>query len=348
MDPVGFGVIGCSSIARRRFIPALRRSPHRLVAVASRSAERAAAFGAEFGADAVTGYEALLRRDDVEAVYVSVPTGLHRRWAEAALRAGKHVLVEKPLATSPEDAEAVFAAAGGLVVAENRMFAEHPQHAEVAALVAGGAIGELRVVTAGMAVPPLPPSDVRHRADLGGGALLDVGYYPLHAALLFDDFSAVAAVSRAGSGVDTEGTALLLAPSGATAQVVYGFRHGYRSFYELWGSRGRIVLERAFTPPEDFAPVLRLERQEGVELRTLPAADQFRLALERFARFVRGTADPAPHRERTLRGLALLARVRELGGQARLDYSAGASSASVAVRVAPGGPAGVHAEPSRV
>jgi len=315
VDHVRFGVIGCSSIARRRFIPALLRSPHRLTAVASRSPARAEEFGTAFGVAAVTGYEALLRRDDVDAVYVSVPTGLHRQWTEAALRAGKHVLVEKPLATSAAEGEAVFAtaSAAGLVVMENRMFAAHPQHTEVATLLAEGAIGELRVITTAMAVPPLPADDIRHRADLGGGALLDVGYYPLHAALLFGDFSAVSAIRRSASGVDVSGTALLT-DGRVSAQVVYGFEHAYRSFYELWGSRGRIVLERAFTPPETHQPVLRLERQDNVELRTLPAADQFRLALEEFAACVLGTADPTAHRNRTLRGLSLISQVRALGG----------------------------------
>ncbi|MGQ0840985.1 Gfo/Idh/MocA family protein [Actinokineospora sp.] len=309
---VRFGVLGCSSIARRRFLPALARSSARLTAVASRDPGRAAAFAAEFDCAPVPGYDALLARDDIDAVYVSVPTGLHTEWARAALAAGKHVLVEKPLATTHAEGVALFGGAGGLVVMENRMFAHHRQHADVADLMP--AIGSLRAVTAAMAIPPLPATDVRYRPELGGGALLDVGYYPLHAALMFAgaDLEVVGATQTIHTGheVDVGGTALLRAPDGVTAQVIFGFEHGYRSFYELWGTRGRITLERAFTPGETWRPTLRIERHGATEVRTLPPADQFRAAIEVFAGAVTGTWGLGAHTARTLAGLALIDAVR--------------------------------------
>ncbi|MGP4020962.1 Gfo/Idh/MocA family protein [Saccharopolyspora sp. 5N708] len=312
MNAVRFGLLGCSSIARRRFLPALARSSSRLVAVASRDSDRAARFGAEFGAEAERGYDELLARDDIDAVYLSVPTGLHARWALAAVQAGKHALVEKPFATTRADGERVLAAAAdrGVQVMENRMFAAHPQHDAVAALVADGAIGALRAITAVMAIPPLPPEDIRYRADLGGGALLDVGYYPLHAALLHggEQLSVVGATRRRSdsSDVDVSGAVLLRSASGVTAQVLYGFEHSYRSAYELWGDTGRIVLERAFTPPPTWQPVVRLEQQDRVEQRTLPPCDQFREALESFVGAVRGAHDLTAHHRRTLAGLSLI------------------------------------------
>jgi len=89
------------------------------------------------------------------------------------------------------------------------------------------------------------------------------------------------------------------------------FTHAYRASYELWGERGRIVLERAFTPTAGWQPVLRLEQQDRVELRTLPAEDHFRGALDAFLAAVRGRQDPTGHGERTLAGLALLDAVRD-------------------------------------
>ncbi|MCP2167712.1 Gfo/Idh/MocA family protein [Goodfellowiella coeruleoviolacea] len=157
--PVRFDVLGCARVAWRHFLPALALARGAsLTAVASRDQGRAERFAREFGCAAVTGYRALLDRDDVDAVYLPLPTGLHARWAAEALRAGKHVLVEKPMATTRADAEELVELARrvGRCVAENRMFAHHPQHEAVRALVADGAIGALRVVTSAMAVPPLP------------------------------------------------------------------------------------------------------------------------------------------------------------------------------------------------
>jgi NDP-hexose-3-ketoreductase len=319
-ENVRFGLLGCSSIAARRFLPALAGSSARLTAVASRDRCRAQAFAARFAAVAAAGYQDLLDRDDVDAVYLSVPTGRHAQHARAALAAGKHVLVEKPLAVNAADGAAVLAAAraGGLVAMENRMFAEHSQHAAVAGLVADGALGQLRVLTAAMAIPPLPAEDIRYRADLGGGALLDVGYYPLHAALMYltGPLTVVGATRQSDPRYDVEvaGTALLRDPAGVPAHLTYGFTHAYRSNYELWGERGRIVLERAFTPAAGWQPVLRLEQQDRVEVRTLAAADQFRGALDLFLAAIRGEQDLTAHGRRTLAGLALLDAVRTASG----------------------------------
>ncbi|WP_229397728.1 Gfo/Idh/MocA family protein [Micromonospora okii] len=315
-EDVRIGLLGCSSIAARRFLPALAASPARLTAVAARDAGRAAEFAARFGGTPARDYRELLERDDVDAVYVSVHTGGHAALARAALAAGKHALVEKPLATTEADGAAVLAAAraAGRVVMENRMFVHHGQHATAAGLVADGAIGELRVLSAAMAIPPLPAGDIRHRADLGGGALLDVGYYPLHAALLHlaGPLAVVGATRQTDPRYDVEvgGAALLRDATGVAAHLTYGFTHAYRSSYELWGERGRIVLERAFTPAAGWQPVLRLERQDRVELRTLPAEDHFVGALGEFLAAVRGERDLAAHGERTLAGLALIDAIR--------------------------------------
>ncbi|MFD5829638.1 Gfo/Idh/MocA family protein [Lentzea sp. NPDC060358] len=314
-----FGVLGCAEIAWRRTLPSLVSCEDaRLVVVASRDADKAARFASRFGCEAAHGYESVLERDDVDAVYLPLPTGLHREWCAKALRAGKHVLVEKPVAVDHQEALelATLAERHGVALLENRGFAHHTQHDAVRKLVADGVIGELRGFTSTMGIPPPPRHDVRHRADLGGGALLDVGYYPVSAAQLFvhQDLRVLGAhlVRDDETGVDVSGEALLVSPNGVPAHLSFGMRHAYRTHYELWGSKGRIVLERPFSAPDHWQPVVRLERQDRSEQLTLPPCAQFTALFRAFATAVRSDpAHRAAHLDPSVRAAALLTAIRD-------------------------------------
>ncbi|MFF2732209.1 Gfo/Idh/MocA family protein [Streptomyces sp. NPDC058008] len=287
--PVRIGVLGASSIAWRRTLPALLdAADSTVVAVASREREKAERFAARFGCAAVHGYESLLERDDIDAVYVSVPNSLHHPWVRRLLMRDKHVLAEKPLTTRPADTAALIglAAERGLVLRENIAFVHHGLHRRVAELVEGGRIGRLRHIDAAFCFPPLPGTDVRYRADLGGGALLDAGLYPVRLAQYFlgDELTVAGAVLRDDpvSGVDVAGSAVLAASTGETVTLSFGFEHGYGARYTLWGSTGRLCVDRAFTPPPAMAPVVRIEEQDHAEEITLPAEHQFAASASSF------------------------------------------------------------------
>ncbi|MFJ2773223.1 Gfo/Idh/MocA family protein [Streptomyces sp. NPDC087300] len=301
MKTIRIGVLGCADIARRRMLPAMAaRDGVRVAAVASRDAARARQLAAPYDARPVTGYAELVERDDIDAVYVPLPAALHERWTEAALRAGKHVLAEKPLTTASAATGRLveLAAASGLALMENVMFVHHSQHAAVAKLVAEGAIGELRAFRAEFAIPRLPDDDIRHRPELGGGALWDVGVYPVRAALHFlgDGLDVLGATLTEGPGraVDTAGAALLSTPDGVSAQLTFGLDHAYRSAYEIGGSLGRLTVERAFTPPAGHRPCVRIERRTGTEEIVLPPDDQVAATVGAFAAAVRSGAAPDP------------------------------------------------------
>jgi len=317
-SPVRMGVLSCADIAWRRTLPAMTEAPAvRPVAVASRDAAKAETFARRFGCDAVTGYGNLLERPDVEAVYVPLPTGLRAEWVDRALRAGKHVLAEKPLSTSRAEAEALLALAEerDLLLVENLVFPHHSQHEEVRRLLDDGTIGRLRSFSGDFGIPPRDPGDFRYRPELGGGALFEVGVYPIRAARLFlgDDIEVCGAFLRydAASGVDVEGSALLCSPEGVTAQIRFGFEHSYRSSYALWGSEGSILLDRAYTPPDSMRPVVRIERQDLLQERTLAADRQFVNILESFARSVRQGGGQAEHTGPTLAQAQLVDTIRE-------------------------------------
>lgn len=303
-EPVRIGVLGCASIALRRVAPAMLAEPGiTLVAMASRDGAKAREAALNLHCEPITGYEELLARKDIEAVYLPLPAALHAAWALRALAAGKHVLAEKPLTTNTFQTARVLSQARrlGLVVAENFMFLYHAQHDAIAKLVAQGAIGQLRSLSAEFAIPGVPANDIRQSAELGGGALLDIGVYPLRTAMhLLGHGLRVRGASLTidpATGVDVDGAALLRRADGVTARVVFGMRHAYRASYELWGSTGTIRLDRAFAPPADHRPLVRLENADGVKEITLEPDDQYRNAVRAFAQAVRtrsavATRDP--------------------------------------------------------
>jgi NDP-hexose-3-ketoreductase len=317
-SPVRFGVLGCADIARRRMVPTLVAAPGaRLLAVASRDRTRAAAFADRFGCTAVLGYDALLASSDIEAVYIPLPAMLHAGWVEQALMAGKHVLVEKPL-TGDHAATARLlrlARSRGLVLMENIAFPLHAQHAAVRKLLADGAVGEVRDFASAFTIPALPGDDIRYQPDVGGGALLDLGVYPVRAALhhLGHDLDVTAAVLRrhGGTGAVVAGRILACTSQGVTADLHFGMAHSYRATCEFAGSEGRLAIDRAFTPPPDLAPVVRIERQDHREEITLPADDQFANVVGRFANAVRTGTDLGAHSEAGLHQARLVAAAEE-------------------------------------
>ncbi|MFC4121802.1 Gfo/Idh/MocA family protein [Nonomuraea zeae] len=315
--PIRMAVLGAADIARRRMLPAMASVPEiEPVVVASRDPDRAAALAGEYGLGAERSYEAVLRRDDLDAVYLPLPNALHFPWAERALEAGLHVLVEKPLTTSRDHTARLQLLAGGrgLVLMEAMMFVCHRQHEQVRALMAG--LGTPLAFAAAFTVPPRPGADIRYRPDLGGGALLDTGVYPLRAAqhLLGPDLRVAAAVLRhdRALGVDVGGEALLLSPDGVTAHLEFGLDRPYRCRYEISGTAGRLLLDRAFTPPPGLAPTALLTDPAGAVTKLpLAADDQFAALLRRFARAVRAGRAPAEDVEASLAQARLLHDLRE-------------------------------------
>lgn len=294
VPPLGFGVLGCAAIATKRVLPAVNTtSGVELVAVASREYAKAERLAGVFGGRAVADYDAVLDAPDVDIVYVPLPSGIRAEWIERALLAGKHVLAEKPLTPGHDETARLVGLAKEreLVLRENYMFLHHSQHAHVRRLLDSGAIGELRLFSSTFAIPPRPPGDIRYRRDLGGGALLDVGGYPIRAAQMFlgSELTVAGAAVRYDGvhEVDVGGAALLTRHDGVLGQVSFGLDHMYTSNYHLLGSEGRISVEHVFTPPAGSRPAIRLERQDHYERTSIDPDDQFANAVAAFVAAVR-------------------------------------------------------------
>lgn len=314
---VRMGVLGCASIALRRVLPAMKEAEGlELTAIASRDPAKAREVAQRFGCAAADGYDDLLERPDIDAVYIPLPTGLHAQWVSRALAAGKHVLSEKPLTCDHTTALDLVnqAKKAGLWLMENYMFLHHRQHGTIRNLIANGRIGKLRVFTASFGIPPLDTTDVRYRLELGGGALLDAGVYPIRAASYFlgAELDIIGSVLRLHPtrGIDVAGHALLCTPSGITAELSFGFEHAYRSCYSVWGDHGLLTLDRAFTPPPTRQPLIRIESQDQTEELTLPADHQFKNITEFFARSILQDADYTPQAEAITNQALLVDQVR--------------------------------------
>lgn len=274
MMKLRFGVMGCASIARRMVLPAMNSLESvELVAIASRSADKAVAFSDEFGARAVTGYEELLGQSDIDAIYMPLPTGLHLEWGLRALEAGKHVFFEKSLGMNLAEANAIVDAAlkYDRVVKENYMFAYHRQQEAVRTLMAEKA-GNIRLFRASFGFPPLPLDNFRYQPEVGGGALLDAGGYVLKAlSVFFPEYQPTVRASTltmGPSGVDVAGAAMVtLERDGERipAHLAFGFDHHYQCGVEIWGSKAKISTNRSFTAGPEFAPNLIVESAEGTE-----------------------------------------------------------------------------------
>jgi predicted dehydrogenase len=176
------GILGAAKIARL-FVEQVR--PSRKVtmrAVASRDARRARAFADELGIGVVhASYEALLADPEIDAVYNPLPNNLHAEWSIRAVEAGKHVLCEKPLAMSGNEARTMFEAARrkGVHLVEGYPYRAQPQTLKLRELLAAGTIGRLQTVQAGFGIKLDDPANIRWDRALGGGALMDTGSYPV-------------------------------------------------------------------------------------------------------------------------------------------------------------------------
>ena len=249
----------------------------RIVAVASRSKDRAVAFGRDFGiSKSSDSYEQLLGDDNVDIVYIAAPHSEHRKLALMAISAGKHVLVEKPITVTADEArDVVHAARRGGVFAMEAMWTRYlPQTDIVRQLLADGALGEVSLVTADLGFACPYDADVRWwNPRLGGGALLDLGVYPISFAsfVLGAPTTVIAAGITAASGVDAQASLILDSPNNAQALLNASLLSETPAVASISGRLGHITIDSPFMMPSAITlhapggkPKLRWEDASGI------------------------------------------------------------------------------------
>lgn len=254
MTKIRWGIIGPGSIAKA-FRDGLKQSQSGvLAAIATRTPDRPGLAEEFVGARIVQGYEALLPDPEIDAVYIAVPHPLHAEWAIKAAEAGKHALVEKPLALSAHEADAVLHAhkKAGTFVGEAFMYRLHPQTAKILDLVRSGTIGEVRMIQSsfGFSMGRFQPEHRLFASELAGGGIMDVGCYPVSMARLVagavdgkpfaDPVKVAGSATLNAEGTDDWAAAMLTFANGIVAQVSCAVMANLDNVLRIHGSDGRI------------------------------------------------------------------------------------------------------------
>jgi predicted dehydrogenase len=330
------GILGCANIARQFARDVAPSDAVRIVAVASRNAAAAQAFAAAHGIGRHhASYEALLADVDVDAIYIPLPNSLHAQWAIQALRSGKHVLCEKPLALTLAQAQAMFdaAKAHGVMLLEAYPYWFQPQTGAMLELLQSGAIGAVRSVQASFGFTLANPlNNIRLNPALGGGALLDAGSYPLSLIRLAMGTAprrVQADASWGESGVDIAMTATLHYADGRRAQMACAMDSANHRRATIVGTLGTIETEylnhtstQTSGHPHGYLPSqLRVRRgianSVGFEEVTCGVGSGFRFAAEAFARVV-AESDFAAIERAAQASLDIAATLEALAASARL------------------------------
>jgi D-xylose 1-dehydrogenase (NADP+, D-xylono-1,5-lactone-forming) len=324
-----WGVVSTAAI-NDLVLPGFARSERaELVAVASRDAERARRYAAAHGIQRAHGsYEELLADPEVDCLYISLPNGLHREWTRKALEAGKHVLCEKPLTITAAEAAGLFELAEerGLLLMEAFMYRHHPQTLRAVELVREGAIGEPAIVRSWFHFECEDPStDVRYDADLGGGALRDVGCYCISFSNLLAGASpdVVSGVARmSDSGVDQRFAGSLAYPDGALATFDCSIQAPLEFGLTVLGTAGELHIPTPWYPHEPPMKVLITRGGEVEEIAT-EGDDSYFLEIENFTAAASGDGEPRVTAAETLRTLDTIDRLVRASG---IDRSARAEA----------------------
>jgi predicted dehydrogenase len=292
---VRWGILGAASIARGQFMPGLRETGDgRAVLVASRERARGEEFAAREGVEGVSGsYRELLESGAVDAVYIALPNSHHAEWTIAALEAGLAVLCEKPLTARVADTDRVLAAARGRHLWEAFVFPFQAQHRRIVELIAAGAIGAPMEIDSAFHFRLGRDRDIRLSAELGGGALADVGCYPIRLGheLLGPADGPVGVDAVWGREVEVD-AAGLVSHGDRRLTLTCGLQRAYDTFTRILGDEGRLHLTNPFHPrPADTLEIHRPGADVVVER---PTTDErsFTAALRHIHAVVRGEAAP--------------------------------------------------------
>jgi predicted dehydrogenase len=317
MKKVVWGVLSTAKIGLQRVLPGMLKSPLcEIRAIASRSADTARKAAAQLGIPkAYDSYEELLADPEIEAIYNPLPNHLHVPLTLQAAAAGKHVLCEKPIALTAAQAEQLKSAAASVLIMEAFMVRFHPQWLRARELVRSGEIGTLRAVQFLFCYANTDAANIRNKADIGGGALYDIGCYPITAGRFFfeaEPLRGIALIDR-DPAFRTDRLTSALVDFGAGRHLDFTVSTQCTPYQRvhLCGTRGRIEIQIPVNAPQGAKTSLFIDdgtSLAGAGIRTdiLPESDQYMLQGEAFSRAVRGEIELPYGIEDAVRGMRVI------------------------------------------
>jgi len=298
-NKIRWGVLGAANIAVKKVIPAMRRGDWtEMAAIASRDLEKAKQAAEDLGIPKAYGsYEELLEDPEIEAIYNPLPNHLHVPWTIKAAEAGKHVLCEKPIALTSEDARKLLAARDktGVKIQEAFMVRTHPQWLGVRDLIRNGRIGELHSISGFFSYFNRDAANVRNKPETGGGALLDIGCYAINVArfVFGEEPRGVFGLIETDSdfGIDRLTSAILKFPSGQ-ATFTCGTQIVPYQRMQFFGTGGRIEVEIPFNIPTDKPTRIFIDDGAdvfggGIETIEFAASNQYTIQGDLFSKAIR-------------------------------------------------------------
>jgi predicted dehydrogenase len=328
VKPVRWGILSTSSFAEGKFIPGLRRAEGiEVVAVGSRSLDSAQAFATRNGIPKAYGtYETLLADPTIDVIYNPLPNHLHVEWTRKAVEAGKHVYCEKPMGMNAHELETLRDLTTQRHVVEGFMVRHHPQWTETRERVRAGEFGNVTHAHIAFAYTNTDGNNIRNIADIGGGALYDIGCYAVVAARWFFDAEPLRVVALADRdpkfGTDRLFSAMLDMGQGRTVQFSVSTQSVFHQRVHLFGTRGRLEITIPFNQPQT-EPITYLTH-EGQSADGLDAARHVVKPNDQYASMAEWFSDQVRNVEPTSAGLDdAIAQARILDALFRSERSGG-------------------------
>ncbi len=294
MEKINWGVLGAANIAVNKVIPSFKNCGYSsLQGIASRDINKAKKIANEMKISKAYGsYEELLADSDIQAIYIPLPNHLHIPWSEKALKAGKHVLCEKPIAMDATEAKKFLEFSKDFPnqkIMEAFMYKHHPQWVKVLEMVRGGKIGEVKTIHSVFTYFLMDPENCRNRIEMGGGGLMDIGCYPINLSrMLFDkEPERVMGVIEKDQNFKTDRHTLALMDFGTgTASFSCSTQMSPYQRANIIGSEGRIEIQIPFNQPEDKpARILYFNGKKEKQI-SFSAADQYSIQLDLFSKAI--------------------------------------------------------------
>jgi predicted dehydrogenase len=319
---IRWGVLGAAKIATAKVIPAMQRGAWTEIAgIASRDLDKARRVAAALNIPKAYGsYEELLADPEIEAVYNPLPNHLHVPWSIRAAEAGKHVLCEKPIALSVAECRTLINARNrtGVKIGEAFMVRTHPQWIRAREIVRSGEIGDLRVIQAVFSYFNRDPANVRNVREWGGGALMDIGCYPIQIARFLFEQEPVEVLGRFDRdpefGTDRLASAILEFPSGHCVFTCSTQLVPYQKV-QILGTKARIELQIPFNTPPDRPARLFVDTGAdlfggGMRAEEFPVVDQYTIQGDLFSQAVRQGAEVPTPLEDSILNMAVIEKLR--------------------------------------